>query len=453
LRSAADPRDDPAVSESRETYKTLDLALRIGEMLLSNGAGAPDVTATMLAVTRSEGLRSVSADVTFTELTLIHHPSIDDPAVIQSRRVNHRENDYEDLTLVDHLVRDLLAKEVTRDEARARMAQLASSGHRRPRWSITVGWGVMGIGTVVLLGGGLLISLVAFVSFVGIDRIQRFMSIRRLPGFYQQVAGALFATLVAVAVGAADLDVTPARAVTAGIIYLLAGLGFVGAMQDALAGFPLTAGARILEVMLATAGIIAGVSGGLAVGSLVGVQLAPLQVGRPDLGDASLIIVGASVAAAAFAYASYAPLRALFPTALMAGLGQLVYAGVAETQLGATWATASAAVTIGAVSYTVGGQIRVPPFILVVPAVVPLLPGLAIYRGLTFLAEGEEGMLHLAAAGATALALASGVILGQYLAQPLRREARRLETRLAGPRLVGPLKVRSRRARSVRTLE
>ena len=42
-----------------------------------------------------------------------------------------------------------------------------------------------------------------------------------------------------------------------------------------------------------------------------------------------------------------------------------------------------------------------------------------------------------------AIALASGVFLGEYAAQPLRREARRLEQRLAGPRLVGPLRARA----------
>ena len=34
------------MSDTRETYKVLDLALRIGEILLSSGAGAADVTAT-----------------------------------------------------------------------------------------------------------------------------------------------------------------------------------------------------------------------------------------------------------------------------------------------------------------------------------------------------------------------------------------------------------------------
>lgn len=437
--------------ESRETYKSLDLALRIGEMLLSSGAGAADVTATMLSVTHALGLRSVSADVTFTQVTLVHRPSVDDPAVIQHRSVTHRETDYEDLTLVDHLVRDLLAGHVTRDEARARMAQLTSGGHRRPRWAITVGWGVMGAGTAILLGGGALVSVLAFVSSAGIDRLQRLMSVRRFPAFYQQVGGGMLASLVAVAASAADLDVAPARVVTAGIIMLLAGLGFVGAMQDALTGFPITAGARILEVMLATAGIIAGVSGGLAVGAMFGVVFPPLAVGRVNLAEASLITLGAAVAAAAFAFSSYAPLRALVPVALVAALGQVVFSAIGETRLGSTWGTAAAAVAIGTVSYAVAGRIRVPPLVVVVPAVVPLLPGLAIYRGLTHLVAGSDGMLDLGFAGATALALAAGVIFGQYLAQPLRREARRLENRLAGPRLVGPLRVRGRRpARSAR---
>ena len=45
---------------------------------------------------------------------------------------------------------------------------------------------------------------------------------------------------------------------------LLAGIGFMGALQDALSGFYVTAGARLTEALLATSGIIAGVSGGLA---------------------------------------------------------------------------------------------------------------------------------------------------------------------------------------------
>jgi uncharacterized membrane protein YjjB (DUF3815 family) len=100
-------------------------------------------------------------------------------------------------------------------------------------------------------------------------------------------------------------------------------------------------------------------------------------------------------------------------------------------------------VLIGVTSYSLSRMVRVPPLVVVVSAIVPLLPGLAIYRGLSLLAAGGNGILSLMAAAAIAIALASGVILGEYVAQPLHREARRLEHRLAGPRLVGPLRARA----------
>jgi uncharacterized membrane protein YjjP (DUF1212 family) len=435
------------MAESRDVYKTLDLALRIGEMLLSSGAGAADVTATMLSVSHACGLRPVTADVTFTSLAMSHQASFDEPALIQMRQVKHREIDYEDLTVVDHLVGDLLRGDIDRDEARSRMAQVVSSGHRLPRWAVTVGWGVMGGGVGLLLGGDWVVTAIAFVAAAGIDLLTRAMSRRRLPGFYQQVAGGLLATLIAVAAAVTDIQVDPSRVVTASIIMLLAGVGFMGAIQDALTGFPLTAGARMLEALLSTAGIIAGVSGGLTVGRLVGVDLGHLDPGAAAWSDLPVMTFGAAVCAAAFAFASYAPLRSLFPIAVIGGLAQLIFAAAVSQDLGRAWASALAAVVIGVVSYAVAGRVRVPPLVVVVSAIVPLLPGLSIYRGLSLLSTGGNGVVPMIQAAAIAIALASGVILGEYAAQPLKREARRLESRLSGPRLVGPLRARAVRRR------
>ena len=153
-----------------------------------------------------------------------------------------------------------------------------------------------------------------------------------------------------------------------------------------------------------------------------------------------------------FAFASYAPLRSLAPIALLGMLAEVVFSVVQERGFGIAWASASAAVVIGLVAYAVAGRFRVPPLVVVVPAIVPLLPGLSIYRGLSLLSEGGSpsfGLLSIISAATIAIALASGVIFGEYLAQPLKREARRLEGRLSGPRLVGPLRARSVRRRPV----
>ncbi|WP_278259870.1 threonine/serine exporter family protein [Nocardioides convexus] len=112
------------------------------------------------------------------------------------------------------------------------------------------------------------------------------MTRRRLPGFYQQVAGGVVATVLA-ALGTRLAEpwvhLNASLVVTANIVMLLAGIGFMGAIQDALSGFFVTGGARVLEAVLATAGILAGVSGGLSLCSRVGLEIPRLVLPRFDL--------------------------------------------------------------------------------------------------------------------------------------------------------------------------
>ena len=434
-----------AMPATRELNLTLDLCLRIGELLLSSGAGAADVTATMQAIAWRYGVRHPETDVTFTSLSMSHQEDPEEPPVVLIRQVKQRDIDYEDLTLVDHLVRDVLHGDVDVTDARSRLARIVSSGHVLPRWAATVGWGVMAAGVGLQLGGGPAVVVLAFAAAVAIDLLQTAMARRRIPFFYRQVAGGGVATLMAVLAASTWLDVDPSLVVTANIVMLLAGIGFMGALQDALSGFYVTAGARLTEALLATAGIIAGVSGGLTVADLVGVDVGRIEPGASDLKELSVMAVGAAVCAAAFAFASYAPRRTLVPVGLVAAAAMVISQSVGLGGVGSTWSTALAAFFVGLVSFGVAARLRVPPLVVIVPAVVPMLPGLSIYRALSLLTEGDTetsaGLLAMVTAVSIALALASGVILGEYVAQPLRREARRLESRLAGPRLVGPLRV------------
>lgn len=412
-------------------------------MLLANGAGAADVTATMSSIAHHLGLRQALVDVTFTTVQMSYQASPDDPAVTATRHVKQRETDFDDLTRADHLVRDLLSDEIDAEEARIRLAQISSTGHRTPRWAVTLGWGAIGAGVAMLIGGDWIVTLIAAIAAIGLEILQRYLTRLRLPFFYAQVAGGLFASLLAVGVSAVHPATDPSLVITASIVMLLAGLGFIGAIQDALTDFYLTAGARILEVMISTAGVIAGVSGGLTVGRLMGVDIA-LDPGASGLSQFPLVVAGAALSAGAFAFAAYAPSRVLLPIAAIAGAAAGINLLLAENDLGRAWPAAIAAIFIGLVSYTVAGRAQVPPLVIVVSGIVPLLPGLSIYRGLSLLgADDYSGILQMITAAAIAISLAAGVILGEYVAQPLRREARRLESRLAGPRLVGPLRARA----------
>ncbi|WP_299050254.1 threonine/serine exporter ThrE family protein [uncultured Nocardioides sp.] len=434
----------------RTTTQVLDLSLRIGEMLLSSGAGAADVTATMQSVAIHYGVRQPEIDVTFTSLSMSTQPEPYVAPIVVMRQVKQRDIDYADLTSVDVLVSDILLDRVDPAEARSRLARITSTGHTTKRWAITLAWGVMCAGVALQLGGDLPVMGSAFVAAIGIDRLQLVMARRRLPYFYQQVAGGGFAAILAILAASASGDIDPSLVVTANIIMLLAGIGFMGALQDALSGFYITAGARLTEAILATAGIIVGVSAGLTVTEVVGLAPERLIPGRTSIEQLLVTAPGAAVCAAAFAVACYAPWRAIAPIGVMAavafGVNQVVFSATSSRPL----ATGIGAFVVGLVAFGVAGRVRVPPLVVAVPAVVPLLPGLSIYRGLSLLTEDSEmvssGLLSMITAITVALAIASAVILGEYVAQPLKREARRLENRLSGPRLVGPFRARSVRA-------
>lgn len=453
-REAEEQAEEQAEREAeraREVHLTMDLCLRIGEMLLSSGAGAADVTATMRSVADHLGLRQAEIDVTFTALSMSHQRSVDDVPTLMMRHVQQRDIDYEDLTAVDHLVRDVLTDQADLYLARSRMATIVSLGHAFPRWAVTVAWMVMAASVGVFLGGGPVVSLVAAVAAALIDRVQIVLARRRLPFFYLQVAGGAIATLLAAGVAATPIEVDPSLVVTANIIMLLAGIGLMGAVQDALTGFYLTSSARLIEAMMATAGIIAGVALGISVADTLGFELGQLVPGKVEASDLPAVLLGAAFSAAAFSVASYAPRRAVVPIALITAVAAGISQAITVAGVGRAAAAGAAAFFIGLVAYAVAGRVRVPPLVVAVPAIVPFLPGLSIYRGLTFLADGgffvSQGILALMTAISVAIALASGVILGEYVAQPLKREARKLESRLAGPRLVGPFRAMTRSER------
>ncbi|MDP2774423.1 MAG: threonine/serine exporter family protein [Nocardioides sp.] len=439
------------MAEGRALNLTMDFCLRVGELLLASGAGAADVTATVQTLAWHFGLRYPDLDVTFTSLSMSYQVSPEEPPLIQIRHVKQRDIDYEDLTLVDHLVRDVLADEVDLAEARAALARIVSSGHSTPRWAVTLGWGFMCSGVGILLRGDVTVVAIAFLAAVCIDRLQLRMARRRLPFFYQQVAGGAVATLLAAAAAGAGIVDNPSLVITANIIMLLAGIGFMGALQDALSGFYITAGARLTEALLATAGIIAGVSGGLTIADVAGVELRRVGMASSSWESLTPVALGAALCAGAFAFSSYAPRRIILPIAAIAAVAITISQSISIQGFGRAWPIALAAFFVGVVSYSVSGRLRVPPLVVVVSAVVPMLPGLSIYRGLALMAEGgtatSQGLLAMITAVSIAIALSAGVILGEYVAQPLKREAHRLESRLAGPRLVGPLRARSTRRR------
>ncbi|MFE0023636.1 threonine/serine exporter ThrE family protein [Amycolatopsis sp. NPDC059021] len=439
----------PALPDDATVNFVLDLALRIGEVQMASGAGASDVTATILALTSALGLPHCEVDVIFTSITVTCHRGTELEPVTALRVVRSRSLDYTRLTDVEILVRKIVRGHVGAEQAQAELRRITSAPHPYPRWVATLAWGGLAGFITLIIGGGIDIALVAVVISAAIDRIGRLLNRYSLPFFFQQVVGGLFATLSAMAIVNTKILTTdqPTLVVAAAVTVLLSGLSTVSAVQDAITGFNVTAAGRTMETALMTAGLITGVVLALRIAVMLEMPRTPLpEVVSSTPQHLPVIVVGGAGAAACFALASYSTIRAMFVAAAAGAIGAVVYGALMLTKFDAVSSSAIAATLVGFCGGVMARRLRVTPLVVAVSGITPLLPGLSTYRGLYQLGVEPGGNIStLMTAVAIGLALAAGVVLGEYLAQPVRTGLGRLERRLAGPRMAGPLEPAERR--------
>ena len=434
---------------AEETVRgVLELAVRLGEAMLSLGAAAADVTDTIRRVGRAFGLEC-QVDLTFTAILVSHDQGPGAPPVTVLRVVESRGADYGRLTRVLRLADTVMGGGALTEpgvvhevdatgspESTARRIEAAhdlldvivTAPHPYRRSLVTLVLAAMAASVAVLLGGGPLVALVAGGTTAAIDVIVWHLGRWGLPPFFLQAAGAAVATTVAVLllvlIPILPVDqsmLPPSLVVASGIVVLLAGLSLVGAAEDAINGFPVTASARVFEVLLLTLGIVVGIGAVLDAARRFGVTLE--LVDRPvSPWPLAVQVLAAAAVAGAWALASYARPRAALLAAAVGGSSWLLFNALGSLGVGPAVASAGAALAIGFVGEALSSRLRVPAIVTSVCGIVPLLPGLAIYRGLFNLVDdggigrGSEILLQAAMVG---LGLAAGVTLGELLARRL----------------------------------
>lgn len=439
----------PQLPDDSTVHFVLELAMRIGEVQMATGAGASDVTATILAVTAALGLPQCEVDVIYTSITVTCHRGTEKSPVTALRVVRGRSLDYSRLSGVEEIITKIIRGRMSAEEAYTELRRVSEAPHPYPRWVATVALGAMAASITVLIGGDALTAALAFVVSGFIDRVGRVLNRYRLPMFYQQVVGGLIAALVTMAAVSTDIAAfqQPDLVAAAAITVLLSGLGTVSAVQDAITGYNVTAAGRTMEVTLMSAGLITGVVLALQIALALGFPRTPMPTlpGPTALVLPLLVLAGAGTAGF-FALAAYSRARQLLLAAAAGAVATGVYATIRLFGADPVVATAIAATVVGFGGGVMSRRLRVTPLVVAVAGITPLLPGLSTYRGLYELAVEPVGQFGtLMKAIAIGLALAAGVVLGEYLAQPVRTRLGRLERRLAGPRLAGPLRITRRR--------
>ncbi|GAB2641284.1 threonine/serine exporter family protein [Gordonia jinhuaensis] len=426
--SALSPRKPIDLTDEQAVTEVLDLATKVGSVELDSGTGAVDTSTQVRFVAAMYGITDVDVDVTFSTISASARRGTR-PPITTMRTVAYRSLDFTRLAQIDRLIRRIRNRAIDPSEAHAVVDLIVAAPHPYPRWLATIAWGVMAAAIGISIGGSWLVAITAFVSTVVTDRVNRGLNKRGVPLFYQQVVGGAIAVIPAALLYnvARDLhlSIAPSLVIASGVVVLLSGQSLVGSVQDAITGAPVTGVARFFELLLMTSGIIAGVGIALRVCSSAGIHLPAITSATSFApADSTARVAAGGVAALAFAVACYSEVRAL-PVAFLAGAIGVAIIVVLQDYLsvGAVIAAGVAASIVGLVGGLLARQALTPPLVVAAAGITPLLPGLAIYRGLYGLLNDQtlEGFTQIASAIAIAGALAAGVTLGELIARTLRR--------------------------------
>jgi len=435
IRSLGTPEQRP---DAVEAQKVIRLCLRMGAVLLEAGMGANDIVVVLLRVTHAYRVLPVHIDVMFTSITISYSPDAVTPAITLMRYVSPGVTDYYKAQLNAELC-DQIALGLGIDAASAELARIRALPRRYPWWVSMVGNAAVGVGVAMLYTTAPRVLLVTFIVSCLADRLVAWLGRIRMPPFFIQVLAAAFITLQAAAVAAvgraglgvlAGLD--PTMIVVGGIVVLVAGTLAVGAAQDAIDQFYVTAAARLLETIMRTAGIVVGLLMGLSLAYAggFGIYVSPDPVAAsPELARLGGALVS-SIGWALYGYAGRATALLSGAMGLAAGLGYLAGIGFGFGEVGAS---ALGAFLAALTSTILVRRSNIPGFALIASALPSLVPGLALYKGLLLMAGTVDAPADLVAGSATlglamaiALAVAAGASFGTYLGRPIANQMRRI---------------------------
>lgn len=423
-----------------DPLRELNLLLQLGAALLRCGAGSVDVEGSLLACSRALGVTDVEVSITYTEVAIAVVGIVGGRPLTAMRIVRTREPDYRRLSALHHLMLDIDAGRLATAAAQRRLDRILAEPVTYPKPVVTLAAGGLATAVAAQLGGGLLLCTVTFVVSVCIDLIGRRLAARNLSGFYVNLMGGLVVAATATVLVAVDAPVNPPLVIAAGVVVLLPGIALVTTVQDALSGFMVTAAGRAMEVLLLGAGIVVGVASMLVVAKSVGVTMPVLDPLGLDLSSLPWRFVTAGIVAGTVAIGMHAPLGTLPVITGLGGFGYLMFLSLTSVLDSQSLARAAAATTVGACGQIYAAHRGYPALVLAVPLITPMLPGMGIYSALLQFTAGEQSMgaTTLLTAVTGGLALALGIVLGQFLAQPAHRRIEGPGRPYNGPRLLGP---------------
>jgi uncharacterized membrane protein YjjP (DUF1212 family) len=403
------------------TAEILRIAMRVAVTMLSSGAQSDEVEAAITSITEAYGVHDVQASVTFSGITVSHDRSGTERPTTLLHIVRDRTSDFARLAAASDTVRRIRAGELDPEAASAALDQLETQESPYGPLVSFVAPGISAAGSTVLFGGNLAESAttlaIAFLVQPALAQLDR----SSLPPFFRLVFGAAASTILVALCVAIGLPIAGGLVLTGSLLRFLPGYALVSGFRDLIDQSVISGTARLSEALLLAAAVAGGTTIGLAVAGLFDISLTVVAAGWADW-SVPASAVAAVLAVGGFAIRLGVPPGAVGQAALLGAIAWLgfIAAGDAGPAVDPSLATLGASIAIGVAGRLLARRAQAPAALWVVPAILPLLPGLQIVQAM--LASTDAGRVAgLVEAAATAFLIGTGVATGDIIVLAIRR--------------------------------
>ena len=392
--------------------RAVELALGTGVMLLASGAETTDTERSTRRLLRGLGLAGAEALVTYSIVAVSYAAGGGSHPTTAMRAVPSWQTNYARLAAVSDVARAVSDGHLDLDEAEVALAEAAATRPPYPGWALAAAAGASAAGLTVLFGGSPLDALLTLAVGVLVQPVVAAVERTRLPPLFQTAAGVAVTTALVTMLAAVGWLPNASLVLTGAILRFLPGSTLVAGMRDLMDRSIVSGTARLAEALLLSGAVAGSLGVVISLASSVGVRL------QVSLEGATSWPIAVLVAASAFAVASYAiglgvPKRVLLTSSLVGAVATLVGQGLlAPFSLAGDVFTA--ALLVGVLGRLFARRMDAPWTLWAVPAVLVLLPGLAIVRAMLAPTVTLQ-VAGLADALLTAFAIGVGVASGDIL--------------------------------------
>ncbi len=384
--------------QSPEYYrKLIDMASLAGLLMISSGAETHRVEDTIHRILSVASFEHAEAMVFPTGLIVtLSDPKSESFSV--TRRVSGVSNNLGRVTDVNQVSREFCAGKITLDEAFDKLH--AIQNYRRYSDFIRIiGYVIASSAFCVMFGGELLDGVGTIFCGIALAIVSVLLGPKIGKGFITNILAGAALTVTAGAVAFyADawlgIHFQAHYMIIGSVMPLVPGLAMTNAARDILHGDYLSGGSRAIEAFCVAAVVSVGVGAGMGLVNLFGFAdslVLNFNLYVTTFGRFMLAIASSGIAICGLYLVFDIQPRSMLSCGISAALSWAVY--LIANLLGASdiWGSFFATVAVGFFSHISARILKTPVIIFLVAGILPLVPGISIYKAVYAIMFGEPG--------------------------------------------------------------